>query len=63
MRDPYEGADFEEVLNERDETIKMQEEECENCGLTIRDCKCYSPCCGAPIILHDVCSNCQKHCI
>jgi hypothetical protein len=54
---------YESDLNERSETIQEQEEECPECALTIRDCKCYSPCCSAPIILHDICSNCMEHCI
>jgi hypothetical protein len=51
MKDPYEGADFEE----------LQVEECPLCGNTIDECKCYSPCCGAPIVFGDLCSQCHEH--
>ena len=30
---------------------------CERC-----ECKDESTCCGASIILHDICSNCGEHC-
>jgi hypothetical protein len=38
------GAFDEEQLYIRDEDAK---EVCEDCGLELEDCKCYSPCCGA----------------
>jgi hypothetical protein len=56
------GAFDEAQLNERTEDVQ-QEEECPECGLTVDECKCYSPCCGAVIILHDICSECKEHCI
>jgi hypothetical protein len=56
------GAFSDEQLNERVEEVK-EEDLCEECGKHIDDCKCYSPCCGAPIILHDICSECKEHCI
>lgn len=40
---------------------------CEECELPIGsgdigECRCYSVCCGAPIIMHDICSDCKEHC-
>jgi hypothetical protein len=50
----------EDQLYERIEDIQQQEE-CPECGETIEICKCYSVCCGAEIILHDICSQCFEH--
>ena len=38
MKDPYEGADFEEEVNERNEDIDF----CDICGKSIDDCECES---------------------
>jgi hypothetical protein len=59
MKDPYSNYDF---LNQEPEDVK-QEEECPECGKSIDECHCYSPCCGASIICHDICSECGEHCI
>lgn len=40
-----------------------QIEECSICGKDIDECRCFSPCCGAEIICHDICSECGEHCI
>ena len=36
---------------------------CEDCGKSYEDCVCTSPCCSAPIIYGDICSECKEHCI
>jgi hypothetical protein len=61
------GAFDEAQLNECTEDVKQQDE-CPDCGKACDEhgyftCNCYSPCCGAPIILHDICSECKEHCI
>jgi hypothetical protein len=42
------------------------DEICEECEKPIGsgdigECRCYSVCCGAPIIMHDICSDCKEH--
>jgi len=64
MKDPYEGADFEETASERTEDTR---DECDVCGKKVDDegyytCSCYSPCCGARMIDDcDICPDCKEH--
>jgi hypothetical protein len=57
---PPEGGEPEEE--------KPFDNACHECGKSldyesdISDmCQCYSPCCGAEIIHHDICSQCKEH--
>lgn len=64
MKDPYDGADFEEEVNERDEDTRDQ---CDICGEKVNNegyfnCNCYSPCCGARMFDDsDICPDCHEH--
>jgi hypothetical protein len=55
----YLGRWFDESITLSNELIFV--EECEECGELIEKCKCYSPCCGAPIVCGDLCSSCKEH--
>lgn len=53
--------------NEAPDKPELYTEICEECGKEIGsgdigECRCYSICCGAPIIMHDICSECKEHC-
>lgn len=55
------------IYQSKDESEDKEPEICEECEKPIGsgdigECRCYSVCCGAPIIMHDICSDCKEHC-